>query len=75
MSSYNVYYGEYTLKYWINMILNKEIILPPYQRYFVWSQEKVEKLIDSLLENQYIPPIVIGSYKDNEVEHNYVLDG
>ena len=75
MSSYNVYYGEYTLKYWINMILNKEIILPPYQRYFVWSQEKVEKLIGSLLENQYIPPIVIGSYKDNEVEHNYVLDG
>lgn len=75
MSSYNIYYGEYTLKYWINMILNKEIILPPYQRYFVWSQEKVEKLIESLLENQYIPPIVIGSYKDNEVENNYILDG
>ena len=75
MSSYNIYYGEYTLKYWINMILNKEIILPPYQRYFVWSQEKVEKLIASLQENQYIPPVVIGSYKDNEVEHNYVLDG
>lgn len=76
-SEYKVYYGEYSLNYWINMILNSEIILPPYQRDFVWSQEKVEKLVESLKEGQYIPPVIIGSYKDTEqgTEYNYVLDG
>lgn len=31
-----VYYGEYTLKHWINMMLTGNIVLPDYQRHFVW---------------------------------------
>ena len=28
-----VYYGEYSLKHWINLILKGNVILPDYQRY------------------------------------------
>ena len=31
-----VYYGEYSLDRWIKLVLTKKIVLPPYQRYFVW---------------------------------------
>lgn len=75
MSNYKVYYGEYTLKYWIDMILNSEIVLPPYQRDFVWSEKKVDSLIRSLSNEQYIPQITIGHYKESNREFNYVLDG
>ncbi len=40
-----VYYGEYSLKHWIDLILKENIILPDYQRYFVWNEQKVETLI------------------------------
>ena len=43
------FYGEYSLEQWINFVLTKEIILPDYQRAFVWEKEDVEDLIDSLL--------------------------
>lgn len=33
-----IYYGEYTLKHWIKLILNGNIILPEYQRHFVWRE-------------------------------------
>lgn len=33
-----VYYGEYTLKHWIRLMLKEEIVLPEYQRHFVWSE-------------------------------------
>lgn len=33
-----VYYGEYTLKHWIRLMLREEIVLPEYQRHFVWSE-------------------------------------
>ena len=39
-----VYYGEYTLEYWISLILKKDIILPSYQRHFVWEKNDVETL-------------------------------
>lgn len=41
MSNKNkVYYGEYTLKHWIDLILTENIILPKYQRFFVWDKDK-----------------------------------
>ena len=27
-----VYYGEYTLRYWIDLILSKNVVIPSYQR-------------------------------------------
>lgn len=74
---YATYYGEYSLKNWIRMILNEEITLPEYQRYFVWSPEESIKLVDSLIKGVFVPPVVISSYSgdDNIKPANYILDG
>lgn len=69
-----VYYGEYSLKHWIELILKKNIKLPKYQRHFVWDEQKTMKLIESLCNGQFVPPVIIGSFKD-EGYHNYILDG
>lgn len=70
-----VYYGEYSLEHWINLILKKNIILPDYQRYFVWEQEKTKKLIETFTNNQFVPPITIGSYNSDGYNTNIILDG
>lgn len=66
------FYGEYSLEQWINFVLTKEIILPDYQRAFVWEKEDVEDLIDSLKNGLFVPPITIGNYGGKT---NYILDG
>lgn len=66
------FYGEYSLEQWIKLILTKEIILPEFQRAFVWSEEDVEELIISLKDGLFVPPITIGNYDDKT---NYILDG
>lgn len=70
-----VYYGEYTLRHWINLILKKNIILPDYQRYFVWDQNKTKELIKAFKEKQFIPPVIIGSFKNEKESINLILDG
>jgi hypothetical protein BACCOPRO_01637 len=70
-----VYYGEYTLRHWINLILKKNIILPDYQRYFVWDQNKAKELIKAFKEKQFIPPVTIGSFKNEKESINLILDG
>lgn len=66
------FYGEYSLEQWIKLILTKEIILPDYQRAFVWSEEDVKELITSLKDGLFVPSITIGNY-DGKI--NYILDG
>ena len=70
-----VYYGEYSLEHWINLILKKNITLPPYQRYFVWNERKVETLIDTLRKRQFVPPVTIGAFKIGDTNQNLILDG
>lgn len=70
-----VYYGEYSLKHWIELILKKNIILPDYQRYFVWNERKVETLIDTFRKNQFVSPITIGAFNSGGVNKNLILDG
>ena len=70
-----VYYGEYSLKHWIDLILSQNIILPEYQRYFVWDEKKVETLIKAFKEKQFVPPVTIGSFHENNKSSNLVLDG
>ncbi len=71
-----VFYGEYSLKQWVNLLLNHNIELPPYQRYFVWERDDVIDLINSFNENEFIPPITIcKTYENNEISHNYIVDG
>ena len=47
-----VYYGEYSLRHWIDLVLKKNIVLPDYQRYFVWDEKKVETLIETFKNKQ-----------------------
>lgn len=71
-----VYYGEYSLKHWIDLILRKNITLPPYQRSFVWDENAVLRFIKSLKNNEFIPPVTIAYYKPNDNdETNFILDG
>lgn len=71
-----VYYGEYSLTHWINLILKKKIILPKYQRAYVWEEEGVKKLIESLRNKQFVPPVTIGSFYDDKGKRvDYILDG
>lgn len=69
------YYGEYTLSHWIELILKKNIILPPYQRKFVWKENKVLELIDTLNRKEFVPPVTIGLFKTDAGVQNLILDG
>lgn len=70
-----VYYGEYSLKHWIDLILRKNIILPDYQRYFVWDKNKIKELINAIRENQFVPPVTIGNFNQGGNKVNLILDG
>lgn len=70
-----VYYGEYSLKHWINLVLKNNIILPDYQRYFVWNEKKVETLIETFKNKQFVPPVTIGAFKLDGSNKNLILDG
>src|SRR5689334_1137083 len=70
-----VFYGQYSLQHWLNLLLKGNIILPDYQRYFVWNETKVSTLIDTLKKKQFVPPITIGAFNDNGANQNLILDG
>lgn len=70
-----VYYGEYSLKHWIELILKENLILPDYQRLFVWNEKKVKTLIDTFKKKQFVPPVTIGAFKNDNTNQNLILDG
>lgn len=70
-----VYYGEYSLKHWIDLILKGNIILPDYQRHFVWEEKKVDTLIETFKNRQFVPPVTIGAFNMNGSNENLILDG
>ena len=65
-----VYYGEYTLKHWIRLMLREEIVLPEYQRHFVWSEKDLKRLITSFKEGQFVQPVTIALYDDTNEKVN-----
>lgn len=75
MSNNRIYYGEYSLAYWIQMIIKGNIVLPEYQRTFVWNKDDYTNLIDSFKEKQFIPPVTIGAYKTTNGQENLIIDG
>lgn len=70
-----VYYGEYTLKHWIKLMLTEDIVLPAYQRHFVWQERDVKRLIQSLKDGQFVQPVTIALYNDGTNRYNLILDG
>lgn len=77
LKKHKVYYGEYSLSHWIELMLSGNIKLPKYQRYFVWDEVQSRRLIQSLDHGYYIPAVTIASIENpttHEIE-NLVLDG
>ena len=70
-----IYYGEYSLDHWLNLILKKNLVLPKYQRYFVWNEEKTNSLINAFQNGQFVPPITIGYFNNDDNNYNLILDG
>lgn len=79
-----IYYGQYSLKYWIELMLSKNIICPPYQRRFVWKPSDVQNFIENMKNDDlFVPPITIGVVKSNNAidngnipqKNNYIIDG
>ena len=70
-----VYYGEFTLQHWIDLMINKDIVMPKYQRSFVWDEERTKKMILNLKKKYFVPPVIIGRYNTDVGEQNLILDG
>lgn len=67
-----VYYGEYSLRHWIDLILSGNVTLPEYQRSFVWQEDAVKDFIESLRRKEFIPPVILGNFEN---KNNYIIDG
>lgn len=70
-----IYYGEYSLTHWIKLMLTKDVVLPEYQRHFVWQERDLIRLIQSLSEGQFVQPVTIALYNDGTEKYNLILDG
>lgn len=72
-----VCYGEYSLEYWIKLLLSQNVVLPPYQRYFVWGEEEIKTFVTSLKELSFAPSVIIGSFwnQAEKKQINYIIDG
>lgn len=75
MTDCRVYYGEYTLQHWIDLMLSGNIKLPKYQRHFVWQKSDISRLIKSLKEKQFVQPVTIAMYNTGQEKYNLILDG
>lgn len=71
-----VYYGQYSLRHWINLMLKGNIVLPEYQRSFVWEEDDIKRLIKSFNDGQFVQPITIAQTLNKENKAiNIILDG
>lgn len=70
-----VYFGSYSLEHWMKLLRSGDIVLPKYQRHFVWEKERVDKLVLSIKEDLFIPPVTIGAFKENGKLQNFIIDG
>ena len=70
--STKVYYGEYSLQHWIDLILSGNVTLPEYQRSFVWTKKQAEDFVNALKEKSFIPPVTLGNFEE---KNNYIIDG
>ena len=61
----HTYYGVYSLKHWINLLLSGNIVLPEYQRSFAWDERKIGQFVESLLQGDYVPPFNIAAGQEN----------
>lgn len=71
-----VYYGEYSLSHWIDLVISKNVVLPKYQRSFVWEVKDVKRLIKSFKEHLFVQPVTIAVATTGVFDmSNLILDG
>lgn len=75
VASYKIisYGADYTLDILAKKYANGEIIIPSFQRKYVWSPKKASKLVESFLLGLPVPQIFF--YKEEETQDLLVVDG
>lgn len=71
------YYGEYSLRHWLRLLLSGNIVLPEYQRSFVWREKDMRRLVKSFIDKQFVQPITLALFdtKDGSSTANLIIDG
>ena len=67
------YGADYPVDSLVNRLRNKKIRIPPFQRGFVWSEEKASRFIESLLLGLPVPGIFLS--RDMDSADLLVIDG
>ncbi len=67
------YPADFTLQGLYEKLSNGEIVIPSFQRRFVWTQLQSSRLIESFLLNLPVPPVFL--YADKSTEELLVVDG
>jgi len=66
------YPADFTLEVLNEKIGKKEIVVPPFQRNYVWSKEKASMLIDSFLRRLPVPPVYLFATNEDNL---LIVDG
>jgi hypothetical protein len=67
-----VYPADMTLESLVSLFTAKEIIVPPYQRKFIWKMRQASLLIESFLIGLPVPPVFLYMNEENKLE---IVDG
>lgn len=69
----STYPADFTLEVLHHKWNNKELVIPAFQRRFVWKMNQSSKLIESFLHNLPVPPVYF--YTEPETGNLLVVDG
>jgi hypothetical protein len=67
------YPADLTLKGYLDKTKNDQLVIPPFQRSYVWDQVKASKLIESFLLGLPVPGVFL--YKERHTNKLQVIDG
>jgi uncharacterized protein with ParB-like and HNH nuclease domain len=65
--------ADFTLKGLHDKFLSDEIVIPPFQRQYVWNVERASKLIESFLLGLPVPGVFL--YREKKSQKLIVIDG
>lgn len=69
----STYPADFTLQVLYQQWQREQIVIPPFQRQFVWKQPQASKLIESFLLGLPVPPVYL--YTERKSEKSLVIDG
>jgi uncharacterized protein with ParB-like and HNH nuclease domain len=67
------YPADYTLRGYLDKFNSKQLIIPEFQRNYVWDQVRASKLIESFLLGLPVPGVFL--YKERRTNKLWVVDG